>query len=84
MIFLLVDLGEVRPVFFIADATRSRASSTALSGNPTMENAWSPRARSDSTDTKCAVGKDGWAAKTRAKFIVCDVGPQNESETPSD
>ena len=68
-IFLLVLFGEVSPLFLIADATRSRASSTALSGSPTILNACNPRPISASTDTRCAEGSDGCAPKTRAKFI---------------
>jgi hypothetical protein len=45
-----LDLGESKPEFFMAALTRSRASSTALSGKPTIAKAFKPREISVSTD----------------------------------
>jgi hypothetical protein len=53
-IFWLRLFGESNPEFFIAADTRSRDSSTALSGNPTIVNACNPDDTSTSHVTICA------------------------------
>ena len=45
------DTGKVKPQFFTAARTRSRASFTAASGRPTMSKAGRPPDRSHSTRT---------------------------------
>src|SRR3989344_109619 len=76
-IFLLLRFGDSYPPsslsvgiggseFFIAAAMRSFASSTDLSGSPTMVKACSPRTMSHSTETTAAFGSIGCAPKTRA------------------
>lgn len=78
-IFTLLCLGALKLAsfsnveFFNAALTRSRDSSTALSGRPTIENEWRPFAVSISTLTMCASRRDTCALKSDAKDIACIV-----------
>src|SRR3989344_3953291 len=76
-IFLLLFFGDSKSLFFIADAILSFASSTDLSGRPTIENACRPFAISVSTETTCARGSAGCAPKILAKpeAIFCFFPP---------